>query len=480
MKVFVVAAIVCAPVALSSVARAAGPAPGVVELAVPEEPSATTAKILAAALREDSAHPRLAELTDGIGHRLSGSKSLDRAIDWAIASFTADGQEGVRRQKVMVPHWVRGEESARIVAPLDAKVFMLGLGGSPATPRGGITAEVISVPDFAALDALGPEKVRGKIVLFDHAMPPYGPDGPRYGETVVYRASGPARAAKLGAVAALVRSVTARSLRTPHTGSTHFEEGQKKIPAAAISTEDAALITRLTKRGPVRVRLVMSAKTLPDAPSANVIAELRGREKPDEIVLIGGHLDSWDVGQGAHDDGAGCIMVIEALRILRELGVRPRRTIRAVLFTNEENGLRGATEYAKQHANDRHFAAIETDTGGFEPKGFAARAHPDALKRLEALMTLLEPLGATKLEKADGPPGADISPLAPTGAPLLGLRMDISTYFDYHHSEADTLDKIDPRALQRSVAAMAVMAWALADEPQDLPRIEPTPASTAH
>lgn len=241
-----------------------------------------------------------------------------------------------------------------------------------------------------------------------------------------------------------------------------------------------ALITRLTKRGPVRVRLVMSAKTLPDAPSANVIAELRGREKPDEIVLIGGHLDSWDVGQGAHDDGAGCIMVIEALRILRELGVRPRRTIRAVLFTNEENGLRGATEYAKQHANDRHFAAIETDTGGFEPKGFAARAHPDALKRLEALMTLLEPLGATKLEKADGPPGADISPLAPTGAPLLGLRMDISTYFDYHHSEADTLDKIDPRALQRSVAAMAVMAWALADEPQDLPRIEPTPASTAH
>jgi carboxypeptidase Q len=214
-------------------AQATGPAPSLVAPAS-VEPSGTASKILDAALREDSAHPRLAELTDGIGHRLSGSKSLERAVDWAVASFTADGHEGVRREKVMVPHWVRGEESARIVAPVDTKLFLLGLGGSPATPKRGLTAEVISVPDFAALDALGAEKVRGKIVLFDHAMPPYGPDGPKYGETVVYRGSGPARAAKLGAVAALVRSVTARSLRSPHTGSTHFEEGQKKIPAAAI------------------------------------------------------------------------------------------------------------------------------------------------------------------------------------------------------------------------------------------------------
>jgi hypothetical protein len=450
----------------ASASAAARPAP-------PADPRrAAVDAILDRALAAPTAYARLAQLTDGVGHRLSGSPALDKAVAWAVATFTADRHEAVRAEKVMVPRWERGAESGEITAPIRAPLHLLALGGSAGTPPAGLTAEVISLPDFAAL---GPH-VKGKIVLFDHAMPPFGPGGTGYGETVVYRAHGPARAAKLGAVATLVRSVTARSLRTPHTGSTSFEDGQPPIPAAAVSVEDAALITRLCAQGPVTVRLTLGARTLPDVPSANVIAELRGREAPDEIVLIGAHLDSWDVGQGAHDDGAGVAMVIDALRVLRELDRRPRRTVRAVLYTNEENGLRGAKAYADAHGAEPHAAAIEADTGAFAPTGFYADANPAALPRLRAMAALLSRVGATEIEPTHHS-GADLSTLASSGVTLLGLRMDLSTYFDYHHSHADTLDKVDPALLQQDVAALAAMAFLLADEPEPLPRADrPPPA----
>lgn len=443
----------------------------------------TARRIFATALSSETAWPRLAFLTDRIGHRLSGSPALDRAIAWAAETMRQDGLENVRLEEVMVPRWVRGEESGAIVAPIAAPIRLLALGGSPGTPRRGLTGEVVIVSSFEELDALG-SKVKGKIVLFNKALPPYGPEGTGYGEVSSYRNHGPSRAAKLGAAAALVRSVTARSLRSPHTGATRFEPGVRPIPAAAISTEDADLIARLDRAGErVQVKLVLGAHTLPDVRSANVVGEWVGAERPEEIVLLAAHIDSWDVGQGAHDDAVGCVIVTEALGVLRRLGLRPRRTIRVVLFTNEENGLRGARTYAERHQATlpNHVAAIEADTGSFRPLGFRVQAPQDdaqglALAHAREIAALLAPLGATRIEPGYG--GADIAPLAPAGVPLLGLDMDASTYFDYHHSEADTLDKVDPEHLRQNVAVVATMAYVLADMPFRFGRpSEPTPAA---
>lgn len=428
-------------------------------------------RIVRAALAKPTAWERLSELTDGIGHRLSGSAALDRAIAWATKGLEADQQENVRAEPVMVPHWVRGTASAWVEAPRRIDLAVLALGGSPATPKMGLSAEVLVVRGLEDLERRG-GAAKGRIVLFDLPMPPYSEaEGARYGATVKIRSAGPARAAKLGALAALVRSVTARSLRSPHTGGTHFAEGDPQIPAAAISTEDSALIARLSEKGPVRLHLTLGAETLPDVRSANVVGELVGRESPQEIVLVGGHLDSWDVGQGAHDDGAGVVIALESLRVLRELGLRPRRTIRVVLFTNEENGLRGAKTYGTTHAAElsSHVAGIEADTGGFTPLGFDVDAHPEALQQIKAMAAHLAPLGAEQIREEERP-GADLDPLFASGIPLLGLRMDGSTYFDYHHSEADTLDKVDPEALQRDVAVVAVMSYLLAESQGQLPR----------
>jgi carboxypeptidase Q len=332
------------------------------------------------------------------------------------------------------------------------------------------------VRDFAELDALG-AKVKGKIVLYNHPMAPYSEEkGPGYGEAVEYRGLGPARAGALGARAVLVRSVTARSLRSPHTGATRYADEARPIPAAAISVEDAELIARLAATGPVRVKLQLGGRLLPDAASANVVAELRGREKPDEFVLIGGHLDSWDVGQGAHDDGAGCAIAMQALTVLRKLGLRPRRTIRVVLFTNEENGLRGARQYGIDHAAEmpRHVMALEADTGAFQPRGFDVEGSEVALRQMQDIVSLLQPIDANRAQAGHG--GADIGNLGRADMPMLGLWMDRSTYFDYHHSQADTLDKVDPKHLARDVAAVAVVAFAVADMP-DL--LAPGPAPQA-
>jgi carboxypeptidase Q len=374
---------------------------------------------------------------------------------------------------VMVSHWERGDLSLEVIAPTSQKLHAIALGLAPGTPKQGVTAQVVVVDSFDQLTALGEAGVKGKIVLFNHAMPAYTEaSGSGYGDASGYRVKGPAAAAKLGAVAALTRSATARSLSTPHTGVTVFDpaKGDKEIPAAAVTLEDAEYIARLAAEGPVTLKLVSGARNLGKAPSANVVAELRGREQPDEIVLLGAHLDSWDVGQGAQDDGAGVVIMMEALAILRRGGWVPRRTIRVVLYTNEEHGIDGAIAYGKEHAAElpKHVAAIESDGGSFKPVGlsYEGKADAPAYARLADLITLLAPLGATALEASHS--GADLIPLVAAGVPCLGHRTEGSTYFDFHHTDADTLDKVDPTFLQQNAAMMAVVAYVLADMPERL------------
>lgn len=416
-------------------------------------------RLTAAAQGRTRAWELLAVLSDSFGHRLSGSRSLEKAIDWTIAQMKKDGLDDPRREKVMVPRWVRGAERARVVAPIERDLVILGLGG---TVGGKVRGEIAVVDSLAEIATRGAE-LRGKIVVINQAMPPF--DHARhethYGDTVRIRGGGASEAAKVGAKAVLVRSVTANSLRSPHTGALRYEDGVKKIPAAAVTLEDAELLARLARRGPTQVELSLGAKTLPDSESANAIAELRGRELPDEVVVIGGHIDSWDVGDGSTDDGAGCMMAIEAAALLKELGLVPRRTIRVVLFTNEENGLRGAKAYHAAHGKEKHVAAIEADTGSGAPRGFGISGTPEEVAALQRFAPLFDGLGASVLEAGGG--GADISPLTKDGVLSLGLHPDVSAYFDLHHSPADTFDKIDPDHLERNAAAMALMAFVLAE-----------------
>jgi len=420
-------------------------------------------RIIGAALTSDKAYERLAYLTDQIGHRLSGSKSLELAITWALAEMKRDGLDNVRGEKVMVPHWVRGDESLEMTSPLPQKLIVLGLGNSVGTPAKGITADAVVVRNFDELDALG-ERVRGKIVVYNVPFTTYGP-------TVRYRGAGASRAARWGAVAALVRSVTPVSLQTPHTGAMAYDEKQPKVPVAAITIEGAEMLQRLQDRGVTpTLRLKMEAKFLPDAESANVIAEIRGTEKPDEIVLVSGHFDSWDVGQGAHDDGGGCIVAWEAVRLLKEIGLRPRRTIRVVLYTNEENGLRGGSAYRDAHRADlaKHILAIESDSGIYRPEGLglAAAAPGQARANLLEIGKLLASIRAHTIA-ADGG-GADIGPIMREGVIGASLDVDGTHYFDTHHTPADTLDKISREDLALCVATMAVYAYVVADMPQTL------------
>jgi carboxypeptidase Q len=422
---------------------------------------AAAARIIGAALTSDRAYSRLAHLTDHIGHRLSGSQNLERAIEWAISEMKRDGLDNVRGENVMVPHWVRGEESLEMLAPVPRKLQMLGLGNSVGTSAEGITAEAIVVRSFEELDRLG-EQVRGKIVVYNA---PYA----NYGATVEYRWAGASRAARYGAVAALVRSITPVSLQTPHTGAMGYDADQPKIPTAAVTIEVAEFLQRMNDRGDhPRLRLKMEAKFLPDAESANVVAELKGSEKPHEIVLISGHYDSWDVGQGAHDDGGGCIVAWEAVRLLKELGLKPRRTIRVVLYTNEENGLRGGNAYHDAHRAEiaKHVLAIESDSGVYRPEGFglAATAPLQVRSNMQEIAKLLSGIGADQIA-ADGG-GADIGPLMRDGVIGASLDVDGAHYFDIHHTPADTLDKVNPRELALCVATMAVMAYVVADLPE--------------
>jgi carboxypeptidase Q len=422
------------------------------------------ARLMAAAQANDFAWRRLAELTDTYGNRLSGSENLNRAIQWAVTTLTADGLANVHTERVMVPRWVRGQERAVIVDPPEHPIAMLGLGGSVATPPTGIEADVLVVKSFQDLDARGAE-AKGRIVLFNV---PYT----SYGETVQYRSGGAAAAAKHGAVASFVRAVGPMGLRTPHTGNMSYGEAPTKIPTAAIAAEDANRIQRLVDRGlRVRVRLHMEAHVEPDAESANVFAEIVGRERPDEIVLLGCHYDSWDVGTGASDNGVGCIVTWEALRLMKTLGLQPRRTVRLGLFTNEENGLRGGNAYRDAHraAAGHHVFALESDSGVFAPSrlGFSGPAAAQAV--IADIGALLRPLGMGEIGPGGG--GADIGPIAQAGnVPMMAYQGDPTRYFTIHHTPADTVDRIAPEEVSKAAAAIAVVAYVVAELPDRLPK----------
>ena len=417
-------------------------------------------------LKTSQAYDTLAHLTDSIGPRLSGSKGAAAAVAWTTARFRAWGIPVVD-EPVMVPHWVRGREEASLVSHSDQKIVLTTLGGSVATPPAGITADVIEADSFDDLKTLG-AKVKGKIVYFNNPMDMDLVRAHRafeaYGKAVEYRASGPSRAAEYGAKAVIIRSVASASLRTPHTGSLRYDPKLPRIPAAAMTVEDAMLVHRLLQRGErVRMHLVLTPRDLPDVASANVVAELRGSEKPDEIVLIGGHLDSWDLGTGAIDDGAGVAMVMETMRLLHEMNLKPKRTIRAVLFMNEENGLRGGRAYFDKHKGERHTAVIETDAGAAAPTGFTTTLKGDALTALEARTGALATLNANRFETTPET-GADTQFFVEAGVPGFGLVPDPTHYFDYHHSPADTLDKVDRYELAQDTAAVAALAWILAND----------------
>lgn len=420
----------------------------------------TADRLIDAALADSAAFRRLGDLVDRFGHRLSGSAGLERAIDWILAEMNRDGL-AARTEPVMVPHWIRGAEQAELLEPRPVRLAMLGLGGSVGTPAGGITAEVLVVSSFEELNRRAGE-ARGKIVLFDVPFTSYG-------ETVLYRVNGASAAARAGAVASLIRSVASNSINSPHTGVMRYDTAAPRVPAAALAVEASMMLHRMQERGQkIVVRLIMGAQTLPDAPSRNVMAEIRGSERPDEVIVLGGHIDSWDVGQGAMDDAGGVVAAWEALRLIQRLGLRPRRTIRVVGWTNEENGGRGGQVYATAHAGERHILAIESDAGVFRPLGFGFTGSDSAFAIVKQIGALLHRIGADSIARGGG--GSDIAPLMATGVPGMGLNTDGSRYFWYHHSDGDTLDKLDPREVALCVATMAVMAYVVADLPQELPR----------
>jgi carboxypeptidase Q len=419
------------------------------------------ARLIGEELGTPFAWQRLAYIGDTFGNRLSGSRSLEDAIQWAVAEMKKDGLENVHTEPVKVPHWVRGQESAEIVSPGRQRVAMLGLGNSVGTPPAGIEADVLVVRSYEELDAAR-SRATGRIVLFNVPFTTYG-------ETVQIRTNGPARAASLGAVAALVRSVGPPGLRLPHTGSLRYAEGIPQIPAAAVSTEDADKLQRIQDRGTTpRVILKMDARFLPDTDSFNVVGELRGREQADEVVVVSGHFDSWDVGTGSTDDGGGCVVSWEALRLMKKLHLRPRRTVRVVLWTNEENGTRGALAYRDRHRDElaKHVLMFESDSGVFKPTGFGFSGSDVARAKVADIATLLRGIQVDRIS-ATGE-GADIGPSV-QAANVPAMSLDVAgNYFLIHHTEADTIDKIDPMDMSRAAAAVAVMAFVVADMPERL------------
>jgi len=420
-------------------------------------------RLILAATNSTFGFQRLEVLCDKFGARFTGSKNLEDAIDWCLAEMKRDGFKNVHGEKVKVPRWVRGKESATLLLPRPRPLPMLGLGGSVGTPKDGIEADVLVVPSFEELRKRTAE-AKGKIILFNVPFTSYR-------ETVIVRRLGAVEAAKAGAVASLIRSVGPFSMQTPHTGNMAYEDGVRKVPHAALSLEDAEMLSRMAARGErIRIRLKMEAHTLPDGFSRNVIADLKGWEKPEEIVIVSGHIDSWDVGQGAMDDGGGCLAAWEAVRLMMKLGLKPRRTVRVVLWTNEENGIRGAKEYARRHAADlkNHVLAIESDSGVFNPTGYGFLGSAKGMETIQAVGKLLAPIKAGEIKK--GCRGADVLKLIVGGVPVMHLEVEREKYFWYHHTDADTIDKLDRNEFNRCVASMAVMAYVVADLPEPLAR----------
>jgi carboxypeptidase Q len=437
-------------------------------------------KVQQAALESDYAYRQVAHLANNIGPRLSGSPQAQTAVEYVAAELRKLGLE-VQLEKVMVPHWVRGEETAALtdysgMSPnTTQKIVLTALGGSVATPNEGLTAEVVVVNSFEELQALGRTRVAGKIVLFnakfDQQLADNGFAGQAYGQAVAYRGGGASAAARLGAVAALNRSAGGADYRLPHTGALRYADDAPKIPGAAVAAEDADLIAHLASEGKVRMHLVLTPQTLPDAVSYNVIGDLKGSEHPEEFVIVSGHLDSWDLGRGAIDDGAGVAVAMQAAQLLRQLHLRPKRTLRVIAWMNEENGTRGARAYQADHQGDiaNHFAAIETDLGAGHPLGFYAQGKPEVLTLLQPLSVILQSQGAG-VTRLVGETGSDVSLLGEAEVPTFAPIQDSRTYFNYHHTAADTLDKINPKELQENCAVVAALAYTLATMPQALPR----------
>src|SRR6266478_2121787 len=429
-----------------------------------------------AGLSDDYAYRQVAHITETIGPRPVGSPQAQAAIEYVAGELRQLGLE-VRLERVQARRWIRGAEAAELVqypgqAPgTTQKIVLTALGGNHPTPPQGITAEVIVANSFADLDRLGREKVAGKIVLFDVAFDKQkaeaGLAGEAYEEAVAYRVLGANRAAELGAVASLIRSVGGADYRLPHTGTSRAAD----IPAGAVTSEDAELIAHLAAHGKVRMHVILTSQTAAEVTTYNVVGDLKGSEHPEQIVIVSGHLDSWDLGRGAIDDGAGVAVAMQAAQLLKQLRLRPKRTLRVIAWMNEENGTMGARTYAKDYQNEiaNHFAAIETDSGAGHPLGFYAQGKPEVLTLLQPLAAILQSQGAgiTRLVEETG---SDVEPLGAAGVPTFSPIQDARTYFNYHHTAADTLDKINPKELQENCAVVAALAYTLASMPQSLPR----------
>lgn len=454
------------------------------------EPRVAVEKLVRTALAQGEAYASLQELCRAAPQRLSGSPGLATAEEWAQRRMRAIGLVNVRAEPCLVPRWVRGKVAKLAVAepssagetflPILALGGSIGTGRAPSAPAlgagGTVRGELVIVQSFEALRELG-ERARGKIVLFDRAMDPSEPDPfEAYGKAVDQRAQGAIEAAKVGAVAALVRSMTLRLDDLPHTGSMRYADDVPRIPAAAISTAGAERLAQLARtQARVVLTLELDCRSEADAPAHNIVGELTGSEKPDEIVVVGGHLDAWDIGQGAHDDGAGCVEALEALRLVRACGLTPRRTLRCVLWTNEENGLRGAFAYKDAHAAEleKHVLAIESDRGGFAPRGFETNATGAAWEALAGIAALLEPYGAGRLVRGGG--GADTIPLERAGVNVASFLPDAARYFDVHHCARDTIESVHPRELELASGVLAAFVWSVADLDTTLSRPPPAP-----
>ncbi len=441
---------------------------------------ATMARIRDAAIADPYAYNELEHLTDSIGPRLSGSPQAQAAVEWVAGEMRALGAQ-VSLEKTMVPHWVRGEETAELTAWAGSapgtvqKIVVTALGGSAATPAKGVTAPVVVANNFAELKALPPGALKGKILLLNHAfdkeLAAVGQGGSAYGQSVIYRGLAPSLGEAAGAEAVLVRSVGGADFRLPHTGATAYPEGERKIPAGAVTAEDADLLARLSKRGPVTLRLTLTPETLPHVPSYNVIADWQGSEHPEQVVIVSGHLDSWDLGTGAIDDGAGIVVSMQAIHLLQKLGIHPKRTVRFIAWMDEESGSEGAATYAQEHAAElgNQVAAMESDLGCDHPYGLSYSGPAQMGAYLRPVAEALAPIGAGLLSPSEDT-GEDIAAIVSKGVPGLAPTQDSRFYFNYHHTAADTFDKVDPRHLAENAAVMAVAAYALADAEQPAPR----------
>lgn len=416
------------------------------------------------ALVDGKSYAWLHYLTTAVGARLSGSPGAAAGVEWSRHELESVA-DSVWLQPVMVPHWIRGQkEIGRILntkksGPIEVNVCALG--SSVGTGPAGVTGTVVEVKSFDELKQLGERYVKGKIVFFNRPMDVKSVDAfAAYGGAVEQRGYGPSEAAKYGAIGVIVRSMGLNPEDYPHTGGLRYAPNIPKLPAIAISTNHADRLSKLLKEEKdVQFYFETHCETLPDAPSFNVIGEIKGSEYPEEIIVVGGHLDSWDLAQGAHDDGAGCVQAMEVIRLFKILGIKPKRTIRAVMFMNEENGLRGGLEYAKQAGlkKEKHIAAIESDRGGFTPRGFTMTATDPVKTKIRSWKPLFEPYGLTDFSQEGG--GADISPLEPMGVPVLEFLPDSQRYFDYHHTQEDTIDKVSRRELELGAASMAALVY---------------------